>query len=610
MPSSGHPPRRSPRTRVSVAAALTLSLAACRAPTQIVVEVTTDVPCADTGAVDDPVVKGTAIVVGSPAAFRAASRAPAAVTTSCVDGRMGSLVVVPSDGTNDEIGIRVAVGTRSLTGEQCAAECGSGCVQATRVLRFVPHESLELPIDIHRTCIGVCCPAGSTCVKGDCVPDTVRCAAGRECGLPSQPGSLVWTRRLGGAGDERVTAIASTGPTVVGGEASGASKLGSLEFDTGGETWGFVVHLGSAGDVVAALTCAAPMTRIVDVVASPSGETTLLASSATLMNCGGLTLPAGPQSSEALVRTGRGLGPVSGFRLGGTSTAGRLQVRALTGHRDAPDTFVAGTATGSPSVVAGAPALATAGPNDVFVASIDRAGAQVFARILSATAPVGAIRIGPLQGSLLVALDTDGSITVDGTVVSAMDGTDVLLLELDATDGRLLGSTVITGAGATNLTALGSTGTQRDPRLLLGVEHDGDVSWDNGSVTTSFGRSAIFLSVENGPSARATLWHDGHRAVAARGDVLTDYFATRSADTGLVTLSASPGGAEGWRRTFGDHAVEDVALATVVSSPPADAVLAATFSGAAPVGEPLTSNGGRDVLVARFSELGDPSTAP
>ena len=67
--------------------------AGCRAPTQVTLQVRSDIPCSKLG--------GTVIRVGSPSDTE--GREPTATTTSCsADGTIGSLVVVPSGAADAE----------------------------------------------------------------------------------------------------------------------------------------------------------------------------------------------------------------------------------------------------------------------------------------------------------------------------------------------------------------------------------------------------------------------------------------------------------------------------------------------------------------------------
>lgn len=141
----------------------TLACVACRAPTQIVLHVHTDVPCTAQSQW-----QGVAIYVGSPGRELEEAE-PTLVTSACAaDGSVGSLVVVPSDAKDDEIGLRVVAGVERNP-EECAAHDYDGCIVARRSLRFTPHDTLDLDVELRRDCVSVGCDVAHTCFLGRCV---------------------------------------------------------------------------------------------------------------------------------------------------------------------------------------------------------------------------------------------------------------------------------------------------------------------------------------------------------------------------------------------------------------------------------------------------------
>ena len=144
--------------------------AGCRTPTQITIVVQTDFGCARA--------TNTAIRVGPLGDALHAAR-PIVETARCENGRIGSLVVVPSGDRGSEVAIEVVVGV-GQSAESCAATPTDGdCYVARRALRFVPHSELDLPIDLRADCRDIPCDATTTCVHGACVdahvPDSTQC---------------------------------------------------------------------------------------------------------------------------------------------------------------------------------------------------------------------------------------------------------------------------------------------------------------------------------------------------------------------------------------------------------------------------------------------------
>lgn len=188
-------PRMSTLSRAlfSVAAVSTVTaaimLGACQGTTAIMLDLRTNVPC--TGLAPW---QGVAVYVGSPG-LDVETKAPA--TTACdASGMIGTLAVVPNAGRDAAVGIRVVAGITRKP-EDCAAAGYDGCIVARRSLSFVPHQELDLLIELTLDCAGNACDALHSCVNGACsearlttpiaaadaaAPGTVRCGeSGLEC---------------------------------------------------------------------------------------------------------------------------------------------------------------------------------------------------------------------------------------------------------------------------------------------------------------------------------------------------------------------------------------------------------------------------------------------
>jgi|SRR5579884_3295276 len=148
----------------AAALAVAFAVSACQPATAIVVDITTDVPCGTPPAAH----MTTQIAIGTAADVDA--RPPVATTGHCdvASGHIGSLVIVPSGPEDGEVAVRVVTGVARPAGA-CDAAGGDGCIVARRVLRFVPHETIDLPVAMTVACEGVPCGAGETCVRSACV---------------------------------------------------------------------------------------------------------------------------------------------------------------------------------------------------------------------------------------------------------------------------------------------------------------------------------------------------------------------------------------------------------------------------------------------------------
>lgn len=133
---------------------------ACAGPTEIEVSVTTDIDCAR--------VTGVLVAVGTLGQLE--SKPASSTATSCIDGTIGALVVVPSGDRGAEVGIRVVMGLDGRSAEQCVDDGYQGsCVVARRAIRFIGHSKLRLPVRMEAACIDVPCDANSTCAASNCV---------------------------------------------------------------------------------------------------------------------------------------------------------------------------------------------------------------------------------------------------------------------------------------------------------------------------------------------------------------------------------------------------------------------------------------------------------
>jgi hypothetical protein len=140
-------------------------LAACLEPTEIVVDVKTSYTCAGTDAV---------VFVGGKNVLEGSTAFTGEKTTCDNDGEVGTLVAIPSTGSGD-VYLRVVAGVDGTKGSSCVGVRmpGTQCIEARRVLRFVRHTRLTLPVTLDRNCVNIECPAMQTCENGLCVNDVV-----------------------------------------------------------------------------------------------------------------------------------------------------------------------------------------------------------------------------------------------------------------------------------------------------------------------------------------------------------------------------------------------------------------------------------------------------
>jgi hypothetical protein len=178
---------RSPRRMFALlvaCAGVAIAAASCLGPTEILVVVRTNAPCTD-----PTQWRGVAIYAGQPG-DDVESRAPAIVTGACDgSGNVGSVMLVPTGARDDEVGVRVVAGlTRDP--EQCSQNGYQGCIVARRTLRYLPHESPTLVIDLTVDCKNIGCDAIHTCFAGSCTSATQQAGSDGDAAAPPQVESV------------------------------------------------------------------------------------------------------------------------------------------------------------------------------------------------------------------------------------------------------------------------------------------------------------------------------------------------------------------------------------------------------------------------------------
>lgn len=141
--------------------AIAVALAGCREPTQVTFEVRSDLRCDEIS--DTTITTGTAADVDTKAATT--------TSTTCVDGRIGALVVTPAGDDDAELAVRVVTATKGKRAEDCADTGYKGCIVSRRAVRFSAHKPLRLSVMMRASCIDAPCEGAgfTTCVKGTCV---------------------------------------------------------------------------------------------------------------------------------------------------------------------------------------------------------------------------------------------------------------------------------------------------------------------------------------------------------------------------------------------------------------------------------------------------------
>lgn len=156
-----------PRLAVSFPSLLLALSAGCREPTEIVLDVRTNVDCSDKEKWG-----GIAIYVGQRGVDER-SEAPVTGALHCDgNGHIGSLVITPSGAKDELISIRVVAAASAEAKahlEDCAANDYKGCIVARRAVRFGPHARLDINVELTQDCLDEGCDPEHSCRAGSCV---------------------------------------------------------------------------------------------------------------------------------------------------------------------------------------------------------------------------------------------------------------------------------------------------------------------------------------------------------------------------------------------------------------------------------------------------------
>ncbi len=141
--------------------------ASCASPTEIRLEVETDVPFD---------AKHTlAFYTNDEADPRTVASATWSDTPASAVHPIGSMIVVPEGETDAHVDVRVVMGLSGKDPRTCVpGAVDAQCIIARRSLSFRPRRTTVVPIGLHQICRGVDCPSGQTCNgRGQCVSATI-----------------------------------------------------------------------------------------------------------------------------------------------------------------------------------------------------------------------------------------------------------------------------------------------------------------------------------------------------------------------------------------------------------------------------------------------------
>ena len=155
----------------------------CARPTQAVLRVVLQSPCATETGPEGVTITNVVIYAGKDAAQVAArEKAHAFVAELACDkiSTDSTLVLHPGSGSTSAV-VRVVAGVQQFKNGAVASilradKCGvrDGCIRATRAFQYVDNDTVEIPIALDVICAGTICPGETTCVQGTCVSSSCR----------------------------------------------------------------------------------------------------------------------------------------------------------------------------------------------------------------------------------------------------------------------------------------------------------------------------------------------------------------------------------------------------------------------------------------------------
>jgi hypothetical protein len=582
--------------RALVHVAILTSAGGCLDPTQVTLSLSSDV-CAR--------ISETAISVGAIGEVEMMS--PAATQGGCSGADIGTLAVAPTDDKSAAWALKVVSSVEALVDACQPPEYGPQCIVARRSLRFIEHESLELPIVMRESCLGVLCPEDQTCVDGEC--RLAACDDPGNCGEDElKPlGGFPWAKILGSAGDDVLFDLDAVpgGDVVVTGSASGALDFGGGALSPVGDTDIFVARLGPDGaHRWSRMFGGSGRDEGLGVAAGPTGRIHLVGGFSGNADLGGKLLQAAG-GTDVMVASYGGLGSHSwSVAFGGTGDDAGTGVAGDA----AGNVFVAGHFTDA--ITLGDDALRGTGIEG-FIASLDPTGKPRWVRAIGGAGSDSVVDI---------AVDGAGNVyVVGGFEQQALIGDQTLL----SRGGRDVFVARFTSDGA--LTWVKSFGAKsNDVALTLAVSKAGDRIAVGGIVTGSVAVDEVVIAAKDSDgfafvfdAAGALVWsavsgdHSSVESLAFDDDGRLYLGGTFSgtielgttslgAGLGLAVLAAvfDPAGAPLWARAIG--ATQYGSMRGVAPSFDGSVIIGGYYAaGIAFSGTTYMSQGAADVYLAR-----------
>ena len=442
-------------------------------------------------------------------------------------------------------------------GKGCAfaSDCASGVCTAGICQASTCNDSARNGSETGVDCGGICpkCPDGQPCTGGsDC--------ASAICEGTVCKSNVTWAKRAGDVADQAALAVAfdPQGNVIVAGSFHGTIDWGAGPLVSAGGSDIFVVKLDAAGTVVWSKRFGDASDQSATAVAvSATGEVWITGAITGNVDFGGGVLASADPLADAFLAAFSPNGTHNFSKRYGGLGAQRGTALAI---GSSGDLFFGGVFDGTVDLGCAAP-LASAGSGDIFVARLDNATTCLFAK-----------RFGDASAQELLTLSPDPS-------------NNVFL------GGRFKGTVNFGGAPLTMpTTTFGGFAAKLD-----GV---------GGHVfSTAFGATTLaqeVTGVASDPSGNVFVAGSFSGTLTAGATVLT------SAGMGdLFVARLDPAGTAVWAFRAGD-ATDQLGALHVATDPAGNVLVAGTLQGTIDLGgNPLTSVGGNDVVLAKLDSGGN-----
>ncbi|HEX5134418.1 MAG TPA: hypothetical protein VFW81_03410 [Thermoanaerobaculia bacterium] len=299
----------------------------------------------------------------------------------------------------------------------------------------------------------------------------------------SASGAHLWSRRFGGASDDYAEAVTvdGAGDVAVAGYFSGSADFGSGVLTSAGGTDAVVAKYSSNGTAVWSRRFGGTGTdRALGIGADASNNLVLTGYFCVTVDFGGGPLTSAGLADAFLVKYSSTGGHVWSKRFGGTSSDVPLGIDVAAGGNIAMTGYFQGTAN------FGGQNLTSAGGNDIFAASYDSTGRELWSKAWGNSAEDRGTSIAiDGQGSVIVTGSFTGDVDFGGGRLPNSGGSDIFLVKYSSNGmhqwSRSYGTTAAVGDIANAVAVDGANNVLLTGSIVGAVDFGGGALAGNGS---------------------------------------------------------------------------------------------------------------------------------